>query len=207
MSKFLLFLELKLIYRSHYFEIYFRKELYNATTLNVGIGEMNWNLVIFLLISWIFIFIIKVRGIQSSGKISYILAIFPYFVLVTLLVKSLTLEGAWDGIHYFFTPRWEKILEAKVWYEAITQVFFSLGAYFGFVIIYASYNKFDQKSHIDAQIVTTIDTLTSILAGSCVFAILGHLKHELGIDNIDDVIQSGSGMVIISLYSTKFSFI
>jgi solute carrier family 6 (neurotransmitter transporter, glycine) member 5/9 len=84
-------------------------------------------------------------------------------------------------------------------YEATAQVFFSLGAYFGTVIIYASYNKFDQKSHIDAQIVTTLDTFTSILAGSCVFAILGHLKHELGADDIKDVIKSGSGMVRIEI--------
>jgi solute carrier family 6 (neurotransmitter transporter, glycine) member 5/9 len=158
---------------------------------------LNWNLVMFLAISWFLVFVIVVKGVQSSGKISYVLAIFPYFVLITLLIKALTLEGAWDGIKFFFSPKWEKILEAKVWYEATTQVFFSLGAYFGTVIIYASYNKFDQKSHIDAQIVTTIDTFTSILAGSCVFAILGHLKHELGVDDIKDVIKSGSGMVKI----------
>jgi solute carrier family 6 (neurotransmitter transporter, glycine) member 5/9 len=156
---------------------------------------MNWNLVIFLAISWFLIFLIIIKGVRSSGKVSYVLAIFPYFLLIILLAKSLTLEGAMDGIKYFFEPKWEKLIEPKVWVEATTQIFFSLGPYFGMVIMYASFNKFDQKSHIHAQIVTTLDTCTSILAGSCVFAILGHLKHELGAKDIDDVIKKGSGMV------------
>jgi solute carrier family 6 (neurotransmitter transporter, glycine) member 5/9 len=89
--------------------------LYNATSLHEGIGNLNWNLVFFLAISWFLVFVIVVKGVQSSGKISYVLAIFPYFVLVSLLIKALTLEGAWDGIRFFFEPKWEKILEAKVW--------------------------------------------------------------------------------------------
>jgi solute carrier family 6 (neurotransmitter transporter, glycine) member 5/9 len=156
---------------------------------------MNWNLFVFLLISWVLVFLIVVKGIQSSGKFSYILAIFPYILLFILLIKSLTLEGALEGISYFFYPKWEEIIKPKVWYEATTQIFFSLGPFFGMTLSYASYNKFDQKSHIHAHIVTTIDTFTSILAGSCVFAVLGHLKHELGVADMNDVIKSGFGMV------------
>lgn len=156
---------------------------------------MNWNLCVFLLISWLLVFLIVVKGIRSSGKISYVLAVFPYIILFILLIKSLTLDGALEGILYLFKPKWEKLLELNVWYQATTQLFFSLCAYFGMVVMYASYNKFDQKSHIHAHIVTTLDTFTSLLAGSCVFAVLGHLKHELKASSIEDVMKSGFDLV------------
>lgn len=159
---------------------------------------MNWNLVGCLAISWFIVFIILVKGIKSSGKVSYFLAIFPYFMLTILLAKTLTLPGAIDGVKAFFTPRWSEILKPKVWYEAVTQVFFSLNVYFANVIMYSSYNKFHHKVHIDSNIVTTLDTFTSLLAGCCVFAVLGHLKHELNADDIKDVMSPGPGLAFVS---------
>ena len=42
-------------------------------------------------------------------------AIFPYVILSILCVKALTLEGAWDGIKFLFTPQWERLAESQVW--------------------------------------------------------------------------------------------
>ncbi len=52
----------------------------------------------------------------SSGKVAYFTALFPYFVLITLLVRGVTLEGASDGILYFIRPDWPKLLDASVIY-------------------------------------------------------------------------------------------
>lgn len=43
-----------------------------------------------------------------------------------------------------------------------------------------------------------MDTFTSILAGMTIFAILGNLAHNLGGKNIDEVVQSGTGLAFIS---------
>lgn len=48
------------------------------------------------------------------GFYNYLLAIFPYAVLIALLIRGVTLDGAMDGIYYFIKPQWGKLLSAKV---------------------------------------------------------------------------------------------
>jgi solute carrier family 6 amino acid transporter-like protein 5/7/9/14 len=80
-----------------------------------GIGIPEWRLSLCLLASWILIFLSLVKGVQSSGKVAYFTAFFPYIVLFILLIRGVTLEGAWKGIKVFIIPEWSKILEPDVW--------------------------------------------------------------------------------------------
>ena len=79
---------------------------------------------------------------------------------------------------------------------------------FGNIIMYASYNKFGHNVYRDATIVTTLDTFTSLLAGCAIFGILGHLAHEIGTDNIANVVKGGAGLAFISYPEAiaKFTF-
>lgn len=43
-----------------------------------------------------------------------------------------------------------------------------------------------------------MDTFTSILAGTTIFAILGNLAHNLGVKDIREVVKSGTGLAFIS---------
>jgi len=120
-----------------------------------------------------------------------------------LLVKGLTLPGAMEGINFLFKPDWKKLLEPQVWYAAVTQSFFSLSVGFGSVITFSSYNKFEHNIYKDANIISCMDTFTSILAGVITFSILGHLAHELELP-----IKSGTGLAFISYPEVvaKFDF-
>ena len=141
----------------------------------------------------------------SSGKVAYFTAIFPYLVMLTLLVRGLTLPGAATGLAFFFTPQWEKlaslqvgptpdkefsvtVVVLQVWYAAVTQSFFSLSVGFGTLTTYSSYNKFRHNTSKDALIISFADTATSLLAGTVIFSILGHLAHELDlpVDQVPD---------------------
>lgn len=139
-----------------------------------------------------------VRGIQSSGKAAYFLAVFPYIVLILLLIRSSTLEGALDGMYYFIRPpTLKELFDAKIWYAAVTQVFYALGVCFGSIIMYSSYNKFNHNVTRDCHIITTMDYLTSLLAGLIIFGILGHLAHIMKVD-IKDVTKSYMGLAFIA---------
>ncbi|XP_058829535.1 sodium-dependent nutrient amino acid transporter 1-like [Topomyia yanbarensis] len=176
-------------------ELFFRNSvLHKADSLDDGIGLPDWELVICLIVSWACIIAILIRGIKSSGKFSYFLAIFPYVIIFILLIRSVTLPGAWNGIKYFFTPDWNKLLTIEVWYEAVTQCFFSLTICFGGLIVYSSFNNFHNDIYRHAVIITWLDTFTSLISGCIVFAIIGHLAHVTEQPDIRKVVKSGPGL-------------
>ncbi|XP_053686016.1 sodium-dependent nutrient amino acid transporter 1-like [Sabethes cyaneus] len=179
-------------------EFYFTKTVMNLlTNVDDGIGVPDWKLVLCLLACWICITALLIKGIKSSGKASYVLAIFPYIILFVLLIRSCTLEGAIDGIKYFVQPQWEKLLEPNVWYAAVGQCFFSLTIGLGAVIVFSSFNNFSSNIYRDATIISILDTLTSIISGVIVFGVVGNLAHVTQRD-VPQVMKSGPQLTFIT---------
>lgn len=50
----------------------------------------------------------------TALQIVYFTALFPYVVLILLLVHGVTLPGALGGIIYYLKPDWTKLVEAQV---------------------------------------------------------------------------------------------
>jgi SNF family Na+-dependent transporter len=56
-------------------------------------------------------------------QVVYFTALFPYVVLVILLIRGLTLDGALEGIKFYIIPDFKKLLEVKVHVYSFTQQF------------------------------------------------------------------------------------
>lgn len=92
--------------------------------INDGIGWPDWKLTLCLFGAWIVIFFVIFRGVKSSGKAAYFLAMFPYVVIIILLVHACTLEGSVNGILFFLKPQWGELLNAKVSDKCLEWYFF-----------------------------------------------------------------------------------
>ena len=56
-------------------------------------GNLQWELVGCLALSWVLVCLTLIQGIQSYGKVSYVITLSPYFVLTALLIYAAQLEG------------------------------------------------------------------------------------------------------------------
>ncbi|XP_012518126.1 PREDICTED: sodium-dependent noradrenaline transporter [Propithecus coquereli] len=114
------------------------------------IGLPQWQLLLCLLVVVIVLYFSLWKGVKTSGKVVWITATLPYLVLFVLLVHGVTLPGASNGISAYLHIDFYRLKEATVWIDAATQIFFSLGAGFGVLIAFASYNKFDNNCYRNA---------------------------------------------------------
>ncbi|KAL6464493.1 hypothetical protein MHYP_G00268100 [Metynnis hypsauchen] len=162
-------------------------------------GPVVWHLALCLLLGWILIAAALFKGIKSSGKVVYFTATFPYAVLLILLIRGVTLEGARNGIEYYIGSQSNltKLSEAEVWKDAATQIFFSLSIAWGGLTALASYNKFHNNCYKDSIIVCITNCSTSIFAGFAIFSILGHMAHVYG-KPVSEVAQAGFGLAFIA---------
>ena len=55
----------------------------------------------------------------SFNQVTYVTALFPYVILVIILIRGVTLDGAAEGVLYYITPDWPKLLSAKVCHHII----------------------------------------------------------------------------------------
>lgn len=161
------------------------------------IGTIKWDLALCVFISWTIVFLALKNGIKSSGKVVYFTATFPYVVLISLLIYGVTLDGAIDGIYFFFVPKWEKLLQIEVWRKAAEQLFYSLSISWGGITLYGSYNKFYNKVYKDAIFVSSLDFLTSVISGLVIFSVLGNMAKTMDLE-IQHVVKGGQGLAFIA---------
>ncbi|XP_075318191.1 sodium- and chloride-dependent neutral and basic amino acid transporter B(0+) isoform X2 [Odontesthes bonariensis] len=162
-------------------------------------GPVVWHLALCLLLSSLIVAAALIRGIKSSGKVVYFTATFPYAVILILLIRGVTLEGAKDGIEFYIGSQSNltKLTEAQVWKDAATQTFYSLSIGWGGLMTLASYNNFHNNVFKDSFIVTLTNAGTSVLAGFAIFSILGHMAHIYKIP-VGEVVKEGFGLAFIA---------
>ncbi|NCB09650.1 MAG: sodium-dependent transporter, partial [Bacteroidia bacterium] len=126
------------------------------------------------------------KGIEKSTKILMPLL---FVLLVILVVRSVTLDGAGKGISFLFKPDFSKITASTV-LVALGQAFFSLSIGMGTLITYGSYIKKDDDLGSTAFSVAMADTFIAVLAGLAIFPAVFAFNIAPG---------SGEGLVFITL--------
>ncbi|CAB3370461.1 Hypothetical predicted protein [Cloeon dipterum] len=161
------------------------------------LGGIQWELLGCLLLGWILVYFIIWKGLHQSGKIIWFTALFPYVIMLILLARAVTLEGAYNGLVYFVKPDWSKLSSATAWIDGATQIFFGYSIGVGTLPALGSFNKFHHNCYKDAIITCVINTLTCLLAGCIVFSILGYIAFVQDAD-VSDVVKSGPGLVFLT---------
>ena len=158
-----------------------------------------------LIVVWLCVFLILYKGVHRIGKIVVITVPLPTILLILLTIRGLTLPGAIEGISYYLTPNFSRLLDVNVWLAAYAQVFFSLGVAQGIMITYASFLK--KKSDItnNAVIISLADAGTSFLAGFTVFSVVGYLAASQGV-GITELGIGGPTLTFIT-YPTAISLL
>ncbi|CAK1578313.1 unnamed protein product [Parnassius mnemosyne] len=186
----------KVVLRKPPAEEYFTNQVLGLSSGIEETGQIRLGMALCLFAAWLIVFLCLFKGVQSSGKVVYFTALFPYVVLVILFFRGVTLPGASTGILFYLTPDFSQLANAQVWGDAAVQIFFALSPAWGGLITLSSYNKFSNNCYIDSLIVAVSNIATSFFAGLVIFSVIGFLAHELNV-GVDRVVDQGAGLAFI----------
>lgn len=108
------------------------------------------------------------KGIETANKI-----LMPalFLILIGLIIYSLTLPKATEGIRFYLIPDLSEITPQTV-FDALRLSFFTLSLGIGGLITYGSYVKKTDNIIYSASVVTWADTIIAFLAGLMVFPLV-----------------------------------
>ncbi|NGX58629.1 MAG: hypothetical protein K940chlam3_01537 [Chlamydiae bacterium] len=108
------------------------------------------------------------RGIERGNKV-----IMPilYLVLITIVLKGLSLPNSFNGLSYLFSPDWSEVTPL-MFLIALGQSFFTLSIGQGTMVTYGSYLHEDDNIVTSCFPVLIMDTLVSLFSAIAVFTIV-----------------------------------
>lgn len=149
------------------------------------------------------------KGIEKFSKIFMPVL---FVLLIILAIRSITLQGASDGLKFIFQPDFSQV-SAKTILIALGAAFFSIGVGNGVMVTFGSYLRRDTELGITAFQVSMTDTIIAIIAGIAIFPAVFALGFEptkssgLAFITVPAVFQSIPGGVVAHYFFTLVFFI
>ena len=155
--------------------------------------QIIW-MTLFTLLTAFFILAGVKRGIEQSAKI---LMPVLFLILIILGIRSVTLNGASEGLAFLFKPSMENV-KSTIFLDAIGQAFFSLSIGMACMITYGSYFRDDSILQKTAIQVSLLDTLVAILAGIIIFPAAFALTQSPD-TIVSTLVAGGPGLLFITI--------
>ena len=112
--------------------------------------------------------IICYRGTKGIEKASKVMMPTLFVLLVVIIIRSVTLPGAIEGLKFIFVPK-DSHLTFSGATAAMGQVFYSLSLGMGITVTYGSYLKREEDIPRSCLHVAGLDTLAAVMAGVAIF--------------------------------------
>lgn len=143
-----------------------------------------------------------VMGGISSGIEKFTKVAMPalFGMLLIVIIRSLTLEGAMTGVKFMFAPNFAAFSEIgfmKVLKTAAGQMFFSLSLGMGCMITYGSYLSKHENLEKNAVIIPVADSIFALCAGLAVMPAVGAFMSQ-GVEGIS--FGAGPGLLFVTLH-------
>lgn len=133
-------------------------------------------------------------GLQNGvERITKVMMSSLFIIMIALAVRSVTLEGAAEGLAFYLVPDFGRMFEAGIGeaiYAALGQAFFTLSLGIGALAIFGSYISKDRSLTGEAVSVCALDTTVALLSGLIIFPAC----FAFGIDA-----GQGPGLVFVTL--------
>lgn len=138
-------------------------------TLTQNRNEMIFWMVIVCLLGTLVCSLGLAKGVE---KITKPMMLSLFFIMIVLVVRAVTLPGAWEGLQFYLKPDFGKIKEAglgQVVFAAMGQAFFTLSIGIGSLAIFGSYIGKEKRLAGEAVSVLVLDTTVALMSGLIIF--------------------------------------
>lgn len=171
-------------------------DLFNLYTVNdytAMLGDIITNPVYVIAAQGIFIFItafVVAQGIQKGlERASKIMMPMLFILFLFIIIRSLSLPNAMEGVKYFLTPDFSELSANGIMF-ALGQSFFALSVGITQMMTYASYLKADQNLPRSAGYIVLMNIAVSVMVGLAIFPAIA----SFGMQSVE-----GPGLVFIVL--------
>ncbi|WP_244833991.1 sodium-dependent transporter [Clostridium sp. BJN0001] len=176
---------------------YFYNDFLHLSSSPFEVTTIIWPIFICILLLWAINFFICYRGIKKGiEKINKLLLPMLIIIMIIIVIRGVTLDGASAGLNKLFTPDFDKMRDPSVWVAAYGQVFFSLSIGMGIMMTYSSYLPKKSDINNSAFMTSFANCGFEFLCAIGVFSILGFMATSEGVP-VDEVVSSGIGLAFI----------
>lgn len=133
------------------------------------IGETYLAITFYTLVFVILNYAVLIKGVPNGiEKAAKVLMPLLFLCLIGVVIRNLTLDGAYQGVYFYLYPDFSKIT-AGLFIQVLGQVFFALSLGFGVMITLSSYLNKQENLVKTATITSIINTALALLAGLMIF--------------------------------------